>query len=142
MRTGSAPSSLLLSSVSLVAILTSTASSTTRFMNSSKPYSESAGESTQQIYRTYADLALDADGKLLIQPDLHGRVGLQKLEDEVDGGQQDSAATASSSAGHCVFGGCLRAAAGMRGWGSAGLSCFVVVVVVMVVVVVQLAWCS
>ena len=52
---------------------------------------------------TYSDLALDADRELLVQPDRHGRVRLQKLEDEVDGREQDPAASSSSSwsSRHC-----------------------------------------
>jgi len=49
-----------------------------------------------------ADLALDAHAQLLVEPDLHGAVLLQELEDEVDWRQEDLVATSSLAVRHVV----------------------------------------
>lgn len=50
------------------------------------------------------NFALNTDAELLEEPDLHGLVLLQELEDEVDGGQQDFAAAAAAwASGHYDF---------------------------------------
>lgn len=53
-----------------------------------------------------ADFALDAHAQLLVQPDLHGAVLLQQLEDEVDRWEEDFVAASALAMGHCGgFGG-------------------------------------
>ena len=43
------------------------------------------GRGMQTCLPAYPDLALDANGQLLVQPDLNGRMLLEEFEDEVDG---------------------------------------------------------
>ena len=76
-----APNGLRVSlSFVLVICLTSTASSRTRFMNSSKPYFQLARWDRAGVVwcgvaaGTDPDLALDTDGELLVQPDADGCV--------------------------------------------------------------------
>lgn len=54
---------------------------------------------------SYSNLSFDSDRELLIQPDLHGRVLLQELEDEVDRREQNSSSSATASSSHfeCVW---------------------------------------
>lgn len=80
------PNCRLDSSSVLVANLISTASSMTKFMNSSNPC-----VSCQHMVRRsrrgfeYPNLALDSYGQLFKKPDLHTGSLLEELEDEVDG---------------------------------------------------------
>lgn len=81
-------------------------------MNSSKP----CVPRTQLIKRTrgragrgleaYSDFSFDTDRKLLIEPDLHRRVLLQQLEDEVDWGEEypPAASTTAASRRHYIPG--------------------------------------
>lgn len=49
----------------------------------------------------YPDFSLDSDLKLLIEPNLHGRMLLKKLENEVDGREEDfTSSTSSGTAAH------------------------------------------
>lgn len=61
-------------SFSLVICRTSTASSMTRFMNSSKPCSVSVESPLNQRMSTDPDPSLDTNRKLLVQPDAYCRV--------------------------------------------------------------------
>ena len=52
------------------------------------------------IGKNYTNGANDANVKLLVKPDLDGRVLLQKTEKEVDGRKKNTAVAATTSAGH------------------------------------------
>lgn len=49
---------------------------------------------------SYTNGADNANVELLVQPDLDGRVLLQKTEKEVDGRKKNTAVAATTSAGH------------------------------------------
>ena len=88
MTTGDIPSSLLFSSVSaFVGCLTSTASSITRFINSSKPCIWPALMRTLQkglLGSAYSDLSLYSYCQLFIEPNGDSRPLLKEFENKVD----------------------------------------------------------
>jgi hypothetical protein len=73
-------------------------------MNSSNPWTACQHRSSPfgaQV--AYSDGANDADGELLVQPDLNRGALLQKAEEKVDWRQQNPATAATTSASHCVW---------------------------------------
>jgi hypothetical protein len=55
-----------------------------------------------RICAAHPNSAFNSDRQLLVQPDLDRRVLLEKLEDKIDGWEQDLASTASSASVHLV----------------------------------------
>ena len=55
-----------------------------------------------RICTAHPNSAFNSDRQLLVQPDLDRRVLLEKLEDKIDGWQQDLASTTSSASIHLV----------------------------------------